>query len=153
MVACPFEVPIFEWKKPIPLIQKCTFCTDRLKENLVPACVEACPEEALIFGERDEIIAEAKARIAAMPDKYIDHIYGEKENGGTSWLHLSPAPFEKLGFPIISSEPVVVNVRHAMSAVLPASIVVAATMTGFYWLTQRRNKVKAQDTDQEEIKK
>ena len=144
MVACPFRVPTFDWDKPIPLIRKCTFCADLLAVGSEPACVKICPTSALKFGERDELITEAKNRITTTPDKYVDHIYGEKENGGTSWLYLSPTPFEKLGFPVLGSEPVVVNVRHAIGAVLPASIAVAATMTGFYWLTRRRDKVNVQ---------
>ena len=153
MLACPFGVPTFEWDKPNPLIRKCTFCTDRLAADSEPACVGVCPTGALKFGERDELIAEARERIAAEPDKYVDHIYGEKENGGTSWLYLSPTPFEKLGFPVLGSEPVVVNARRAMGAVPPAIIAVAATMTGFYWLTRRRDKVKVQGKDKEEVTK
>jgi formate dehydrogenase iron-sulfur subunit len=153
MVACPFLVPTFEWDKPVPLIRKCTFCDDLLAVGSEPACVKVCPEDALKFGGRDDLLAEARERIAAEPAKYIDHIYGEKENGGTSWLYLSPTPFDKLDFPVVGSEPVVVNVRHAMSAVLPATIVVAATMTGFYWLTRKRDKVKMQGKDKEEVTK
>jgi formate dehydrogenase iron-sulfur subunit len=153
MVACPFRVPTFEWDKPMPLIRKCTFCADLLAAGSEPACVGVCPTDALKFGERDELIAEAMERIVTEPDKYVDHIYGENENGGTSWLYLSPAPFEKLGFPVLSSEPVVVNVRHAMDAVLPALIAVVATMTGSYWLTRRRDKVKVQSKDKEEVTK
>lgn len=153
MVACPFDVPTFDWDKPIPLIQKCTFCSDRLAEGLEPACVEACPTNALEFGERGELIAEAKRRIAETPDKYVDHIYGEKESGGTSWLYLSPVPFEKLGFPVLGPEPVVANTRRAMGAVLPTLITVAAAMTGIYWLTRRRDKVKAEGSSKKEVTK
>jgi len=142
MVACPFGVPAFEWEKPLPWIRKCTFCVDRLGEGLEPACVAACPAGALKFGKRDDLIAEARERIAAEPEKYIDHIYGEKELGGTSWLYLSPVPFEELGFPILDTEPVTVNVERAMGAVLPVLFGVAAAMTGVYWLIQRRQKRK-----------
>jgi formate dehydrogenase iron-sulfur subunit len=142
MVACPFGVPAFEWEEPLPWIRKCTFCVDRLKDGLEPACVAACPAGALKFGNREELIAEARERIAAEPDRYIDHIYGEKELGGTSWLYLSPVPFEELGLPSLDTEPVNVNVERAMGAVLPALVSVAATMTGIYWLIQRRQKRK-----------
>jgi Fe-S-cluster-containing dehydrogenase component len=150
MVACPFNVPTFEWDKPMPLIHKCNFCNDLLATGAEPACVKACPANALEFGERGELIARAKERIASAPDKYTDHIYGEYENGGTSWLYLSPIPFEELDFPAVSPEPVVADVRHAMSAVLPTLGTVAVAMTGIYCLTQRRNKTKAQDKGKEE---
>ncbi len=141
MVACPFGVPTFEWEEPLPWIRKCTFCVDRLSQGLEPACVAACPAGALKFGKRDELIAEARERIAAEPDKYIDHIYGEKEMGGTSWLYISPVPFEELGFPNLGTEPVTVDAERAMSAVLPVLFGVAAAMTGIYWLVQRRQKI------------
>jgi len=63
-----------------------------------PACVEACPQEALVFGKRKELIEEAKRRIYQNPDKYYHHIYGEHEVGGTGWLYISAVPFEQIGF-------------------------------------------------------
>ena len=61
---------------------RCMQCHD-------PACKEACPVNATIFGERDELIAEARRRIKNDPRKYIDHIWGEHEVGGTSVLYIS----------------------------------------------------------------
>lgn len=98
MVSCPFDVPKFEYHSANPKINKCTMCFERLKEGKLPACVENCPAEALVFGTRRELIAEARKRIAENPDQYYDHIYGETEAGGTSFLYLSPVPFEELGF-------------------------------------------------------
>ena len=150
MVACPFGIPTFEWDKPLPWIRKCTFCADRQCAGLKPACVTTCPTGALKFGERDDLIAEARERIAATPGRYVDHIYGEKEVGGTSWLYLSPVPFEKLGFASHSSEPVTVNAARAMGAVPPVLLGVAAAMTGIYWLTKRRQKLsQTKDSDKE----
>ena len=104
--ACPWGVPTAEWDSLAPKIQKCTHCADRsdqpvplarngqalslvesnlYREKIVtPACVKACPADCLRFGTRDEILQEAHNRISAHPDKYVDHIYGEKEAGGTS---------------------------------------------------------------------
>jgi len=152
MVACPFGVPTFEWDKPIPWIRKCTFCADRLDAGLEPACVKTCPTGALKLGEREELITEARRRIAAQPHKYVNHIYGEKEVGGTSWLYLSPVPFEKLGLPTLSPEPVTVDVERAMSAVPPVLIGVTAAMASVYWLIQRRQKMSQAKADEEEEK-
>ena len=98
MISCPFDVPKFEYHSPNPKITKCTMCSERLKENKLPACVENCPAEALKFGTRRELIAEARKRIAENPGVYYDHIYGETEAGGTSFLYLSPVPFNEIGF-------------------------------------------------------
>ena len=100
MVACPFDVPRFEWNNGLtPVIGKCQFCaSQRLFKGLPPGCVEACPTGALKIGRRDDMLFEAKARIHARPDVYVPHVFGEEEVGGTSWLYISDVPFEKLGF-------------------------------------------------------
>jgi len=97
MISCPFDVPQFEFDDNNPKIGKCQMCFSRLKEGELPACVENCPAEALYFGKRSEVLAEAHRRIAEDPGYYVNHIYGEYEAGGTSWLNISPVPFEELG--------------------------------------------------------
>lgn len=98
MVSCPFDVPKFEYNSPNPKIEKCNMCFERIAQGQIPACVENCPAEALLFGTRREMIAEARRRINENPDMYYDGIYGEHEAGGTGFLYLSPVPFEELGF-------------------------------------------------------
>lgn len=94
MVACPFQVPAYEYDNALdPQVRKCTFCTDRLAEGKKPACVAICPNEALTYGKRSDLITLAHERIAAHPDKYVDHVYGEREIGGTSWMYLSGTDF------------------------------------------------------------
>lgn len=98
MFACPFKIPKFEWESSLtPVIGKCQFCA---QHSLFtgPACAASCPTGALKFESREQLLFEAHARIHARPDRYIDHIYGEHEAGGTSWLYLSHRPFEKLNF-------------------------------------------------------
>ncbi len=99
MYACPFEVPNFEWEKRLALIIKCDLCVDRLAAGGQPACAATCPTQAIQFGLREGLLDLAHARIAQQPDRYIDHIYGENENGGTATYYISPVPFEALGFP------------------------------------------------------
>lgn len=98
MVSCPFDMPKFEYDSNNPKIGKCQMCFERLKEGELPACAENCPAEAMIFGKRSDVIKEARRRIIENPGQYVDHIYGEYEAGGTSWLYLSPVPFDELGF-------------------------------------------------------
>ena len=98
MVSCPFDVPKFEYHSANPKIQKCDMCYDRVIKGEKPSCTEACPGEAIVFGTRRELIAEARKRIAENPGTYIDQIYGENTAGGTGNLYLSPAPFKEVGF-------------------------------------------------------
>jgi Fe-S-cluster-containing dehydrogenase component len=98
MVSCPFDVPKFEYHSAVPRIQKCQLCAARVAAGESPACVAACPVQALTFGRRDNLIEEARHRIYSEPGRYVSHIYGEQEAGGTSWLYLSAVPFSQLGF-------------------------------------------------------
>lgn len=119
-MACPFNVPKFEFSKAVPKIVKCELCRHRVEgapavvdgftrypEGQGPACCEVCPAHAVIYGRRDELLAEARRRIAANPGRYYrDRIYGETEVGGTQVLYLSHVPFAKLGLPEFGDRPV-----------------------------------------------
>ncbi len=98
MVSCPFDVPRFEYHSANPRIQKCQMCPTRIAAGQPPACVAACPVQALMFGRRDNLLDEARRRIYTSPGTYVHHIYGETEAGGTSWLYLSAVPFGQIGF-------------------------------------------------------
>jgi formate dehydrogenase iron-sulfur subunit len=98
MVSCPFDSPKFEYHSANPKIQKCDMCYERLKTEKSTACSANCPNEALIYGKRRDLVKEARRRICEKPELYFDYIYGEHEAGGTGWLYLSPVPFDQLGF-------------------------------------------------------
>jgi formate dehydrogenase beta subunit len=99
MIACPFDVPKYQYDSPMPYVRKCTFCAERQKQGQQPACAEACPTGATLFGKKRDLLEMARARIQAEPEKYHHEIYGEHEVGGTGWLFLLPAHPEKLGLP------------------------------------------------------
>jgi formate dehydrogenase iron-sulfur subunit len=98
MVSCPFDIPKFEYNETFPEIQKCNLCWERTSKGLEPACVEACPADALTYGTRREMIEEANRRIYKNPGEYVSHIYGEHEVGGSGYLYISAVPFEQIGF-------------------------------------------------------
>jgi Fe-S-cluster-containing dehydrogenase component len=107
MAACPFQVPAYEFSNVLtPQVRKCTFCfQQRLSTGKVPACVESCPMEVMTFGKRTDLIMLGRERIRSYPERYVPHIYGEQEVGGTSWLYLSGVPFGKIDFPVLGYHP------------------------------------------------
>ncbi len=95
--ACPYDARFFN---PIgQTADKCDFCVRRVDKGLQPACVEACPHEALAFGDRDQLIAKARALIENYPKRYHNRVWGETEWGGTSLIYLSSEPLDALGWP------------------------------------------------------
>jgi formate dehydrogenase iron-sulfur subunit len=136
--ACPFQVPTFQWQSTFGLISKCDMCADRQAEGMEPACAKTCPTGAITFGERDALLQEARARIAAHPEQYIHHIYGEHEVGGTSMLYMSAVPFIQLGFPELGDHPVAEAAERIMAQTPTIAIGVAAVASGLYWIMRRR---------------
>lgn len=142
MIACPFEVPKFEWNSGLfPVIGKCQFCAqNRLFKGQPPGCSAACPTGALKFGKRQQLLFEAKVRIKSNPGKYVQHIYGENELGGTSWLYLSSVPFEKLGFKTdLPSSPLPSFTWEVVSR-LPLVIAALAGLLGSVALSLRKEE-------------
>jgi len=107
MVACPFQIPAYEYKNVLtPTVRKCTFCADRLAKGEKPACIELCPNEAMIFGKRSELLEVARSRMLQHPDRYCSHIYGEHDGGGTSWLYIAQADLQDEVFPKLPEKPI-----------------------------------------------
>lgn len=106
MVACPFQANAYEYDNAFtPQVRKCNLCIDRIKEkNGVPACVEICPPQCLTYGHREELVALAHEKIERHPDKYVNHVYGETEIGGTAWLYIANRDFLELGFPKLGTD-------------------------------------------------
>jgi formate dehydrogenase iron-sulfur subunit len=151
MVACPFSIPKFEWDERLPRIRKCTFCADRQADGLAPACATACPAGALTFGKREALIAEAQGRIETEPDRYFHHIYGQDELGGTSWLYLSPVPFELIDFPALESEPVT-TLSEAVATYGTAGVATSVSLLLgglYYWFNGRRQPPRLDSSTQD----
>jgi Fe-S-cluster-containing dehydrogenase component len=146
MVACPFQIPSFEFDKALnPHIKKCDFCFDRTKEGKLPACVEICPVEAITYGPRNDLVKVARERIKNNPDRYVNHIYGEYEVGGTSWIYLAGTDFSNLAFPKLSNNPapgVSESIQHAIFAYFVPPISLYALLGGIMWITRRKKSVE-----------
>ncbi|WP_306546537.1 4Fe-4S dicluster domain-containing protein [Desulfobulbus sp.] len=153
MVACPFYIPTFRYSSAFhPRIMKCVFCYDtRLTKGLPPACVESCPQEALTFGRRSDLLDMGKQRIRENPGAYVDHIYGEHEAGGTAWMYISPAPFEQAGFDVtVPKEPILNYVKDFLSIVPMVLTIWPALFAGFHLLATRKDKMEQQKKNENE---
>jgi len=144
MIGCPFGVPRYTWDSPYPRIQKCILCLDeRLRRGEEPACTSACPSGAIVFGDRDELIEEAHERIAAAPQGYLDHVWGETEAGGTSVLYLSNVPLESLGFAGGLQPAPYPRLTWDVLSKLPNVVSVGAVLLfGIWWLNGRRETLE-----------
>lgn len=147
MIACPFEIPAYEYEKALePRVMKCTMCYPRIQKGLMPGCVQACPKEALTFGNRKDILKIARDRIGNHPDRYVDHIYGEREMGGTSWLYLSGVPFSSIGMrEDLGITPAPELTSGALGAVPIVVGLWPVLLTGIYAISRRKEKVAEEE--------
>ncbi len=146
MVACPFQIPTFEFEKALkPNISKCDLCIARTRQGKLPACIDICPVETMIYGPRSELIRIARRRIKRSPDKYIDHIFGEKEVGGTTWMYLAGKDFDTIGFPKLGINPapgVSEAIQHGIFAYFFPPVALYAMLGGMMWISKRRKEIK-----------
>jgi Fe-S-cluster-containing dehydrogenase component len=124
-LACPFNVPKFEYDKPFPKIVKCQLCSERIAQGALPACAAACPTGACLFGPVTGLLAEGHRRLGFQPGEtqdypihslenrehraakvtgYVPGIYGETETGGTQQLLMAGVPFDQLGLPPLGED-------------------------------------------------
>lgn len=141
MMACPYGVPRYDWDAAVPYVRKCILCHEHLKQGMTPACTDACPTGATIFGTREELLEKAHKRLEKYPNRYIQHVWGEEEVGGTSVLYISDIDLSFLSYGSrLSEEPLPARTKTAMGAVPPVFAGMAGTMTGIYWIIRRRMK-------------
>lgn len=150
MIACPFEIPTYEYDNAFsPRVMKCTLCYPRISKGLLPGCVEACPTEALTYGKRKDLLKIGRERIAKFPERYVDHIYGEKEMGGTSWLYLSSVPFKDVGLrEDLGVTPAPKLTAGALSVVPMVVGLWPVLLSGIYAMNQRKEKIERQEKEE-----
>lgn len=151
MIACPFYIPTFRYSSAFnPRIMKCVFCHEtRLTKGLPPACVEACPQEALTFGRRSDLVERGRQRIRENPGGYVDHIYGEHEAGGTSWLYISDVEPSAIGLKAgVSTKPYPELTSTALAAVPVVMTLWPPLLMGFYAFSHRNEHDAAHENEQ-----
>lgn len=146
IVSCPFDIPKFEHYSATPKLVKCDLCWEKLQQGEKPACVEACPAEALTFGTRRELIEEANTRIYKTPKEYISHIFGEHEVGGTGYLYLSSVPFEQIGFRSDLGTTAYPEYTKGFLYSVPVILLLwPAFLSGVSAITKRKNNVRSKE--------
>lgn len=154
MVACPFQVPAYEYGDPLtPRVRKCEFCTETNgKTGANPACAAACPAEALVFGKRSELLTLAGERIKTRPDRYLPHIYGENEVGGTSWLYLTGRPgaeIHLLNLPDNAPPLRTESIQHGIFRYGIIPIAVYGLLGGIMWRNVHKEAASSTETAQD----
>jgi Fe-S-cluster-containing dehydrogenase component len=159
-VACPYTVPKFQWDTPNPRIVKCELCnhiiydpaTGKVREGTQTACCQACPKQAVIFGKYEDLLAEAKNRIAAHPDRYYPKgkpkVYGEHDGGGTQVLYLAGVDFAKLGLPDLGDKGpgyLPRTLQHSLYQGFITPAVLYAALGGVLFVNRRRSAGKEEE--------
>ncbi len=80
-IACPFGIP--ELDRYNKIMVKCDLCRDRRLEGRLPACVEACPTGALMYGSVSEIMSKRKEAV-------LEKVYESRKEGAESYVLFSP---------------------------------------------------------------
>jgi len=153
MMACPYGIPHYEWNSLNPSVRKCILCYDKLFAGGTdrPACVRDCPKEATSFGSRETMLAEARRRIAAEPDRYIDHVWGEHELGGSSVLYISHVDLSFLAWqdPKWLGQGALPDLTWAALRKVPAEFIgMGVLMTGIWWVIDRRIRLQKERGDE-----
>ncbi len=150
VMACPYNALAYEYDDPLtPKVMRCTMCYDRIKEGLLPGCAEACPMGAITFGERDELIEIARERIRKYPDRYLNHIFGEHEFGGTSWLLLSGVEFGKLDLEEgLTSEPLPAIATSYLGVVPLVVTIYPGLLMGMHAFSKRQQAVAKKEREE-----
>jgi formate dehydrogenase iron-sulfur subunit len=149
MLACPFHVPRYEWRDTIPFVKKCSMCQDRLLDGRKPACVEACPSEALSFGRREDLLAEARDRIRQFPGLYLPRVWGENEWGGTSVVLISDVDLSEAGWPDSPTAPI----PSLTEPLIRKTPWIGASVAGCTWalsaIIQRRQRLMGSEEERD----
>ncbi len=145
MMACPYYATGYEYEDAFtPRVRKCTLCYPRIKEGLNPGCADACPNGAIVFGKRKDLIKLARERFRKAPDRYIDHVFGEHEFGGTSWMTLAgpSAPFSDMGLPEDAGPGPLPELSSNFLSIVPLIVAIyPGLLAGFYAFSKRKDKI------------
>ena len=147
IMACPYHALAYEYDDPLtPRVMRCTMCYPRIKEGQAPACADACPTGAITFGAREDLLAVARERIRKEPERYLDHVFGEHEFGGTSWLILAGRSFGDLDLHEGLTHEPLPSIATSYLGVVPLYITIyPGLLLGMYAFSKRREAVAEEE--------
>jgi formate dehydrogenase iron-sulfur subunit len=139
VVSCPFGV-IDRRPRPLPNAGgafKCTFCYDRQKSGLTPACAKVCPTESILFGRLDELDAFAEKRVRHLHENGYDdaHLYDPRETSvrGIHAFSLILGEPEAYGLPPNPEIPTIHLLPAWKAALVTGAIAIIAVLGAFAW--------------------
>jgi hypothetical protein len=160
MIACPYNVPKFEWDSPFPRIRKCQLCDHLYPTGGYSACCKFCPTGASIFGPVDDLLEETRRRLKMTPGqyyefpvaatfsgqttvrkaaRYVEHVYGENEVGGSQILYMAGVEFTTLGLPELPAESYVALSDGIQYAIYKGLVYPIVVLGGLIYMVRRRD--------------
>jgi formate dehydrogenase iron-sulfur subunit len=139
IAGCPFDIPRLSKKD--GKVYKCTLCSDRVAVGLEPACIKACPTQALVFGSKEDMIEHAQERIADLKERGFENagLYDPPGVGGTHVmyvLHHADQPELYDGLPKDPKiSPLVSFWKGVAKPIATAAMVLTALAGFFHYLT------------------
>ncbi|MGV1098324.1 hydrogenase 2 operon protein HybA [Thiovibrio sp. JS02] len=162
-IACPYNIPKFEWDSPFPQIVKCQLCSHLLAKGGISACCASCPTGASLFGPVQKLREEAARRLLMKPGEYYDfpvasldsgemqehraggyvrHVYGERELGGTQVLYLAGVSFDRLGLPDLPEDSYVALADGIQYAIYKGMVYPIVVLGGLIYIIKNRQEKK-----------
>jgi formate dehydrogenase iron-sulfur subunit len=133
VVSCPFGV--VDRSPSDGRAFKCTFCYDRQKAGLIPACAKACPTESILFGDLDELRARGAARVEALRARGVEDatFYDARDTsvGGTHAMFIVRGDVRAYNLPRAPEAPAVHLAKGWRSAAIAAGAMLLITALSF----------------------
>ncbi|MFC1946026.1 4Fe-4S dicluster domain-containing protein [Chloroflexota bacterium] len=142
---CPFDVPQLETNTltDVAIMNKCTFCNDRVSNGEPPACAAACPTGAITFGERQALITAAQERVSQLQATCSTvSVYGIEELGGLHVMYILDGSPELYGLPEEPAVPAAVTVRTMLAWIGSIGAIAAIAGFGLNYLIARKRMAK-----------
>ncbi len=150
LVACPYGIPRYEWDEAVPYVRKCNLCYPRLQEGSEPACVEACPHEALLVRDAGRPAPRGPPPHPRRSRAATWTTCAGRRRWGARRCSISPtSPSGFLGWGgDLGDRPLPVLSWASLEKVPPVVVGMATLMGGIHWVIRRRMQLAARAADE-----